>query len=107
MKKSILLSILLLSISVVVYAQAKPCCKNKAKSGINCKNEQASTETILNAEDRSFSDQITPKPCSTLKSCSKETGGSPWWKFWSKKSNTPCCNATDSKEATDIQYKES
>ena len=103
MKKSILLSILLLCI-FVVYAQAKPCCKNKAKSGITCKNAQASTETTLNVEELSSSDQMTPKPCSTLKSCSKETGKSPWWKFWSKKSNTACCNATDSKEATVIQH---
>ncbi|MDP6852760.1 MAG: hypothetical protein QF472_02290 [Candidatus Marinimicrobia bacterium] len=102
MKKLILLSILLLSISVV-YTQTKPCCKNKAKSGITCKNAQANTETAINTEEASSSDQVTSKPCSTSKSCCNKTGKSPWWKFWSKKSDTTCCNAPDSGEATDKQ----
>ena len=100
MKKLLIISILLLS-SSVVYAQAKPCCKNKAKTGISCKNSQVNTETALNSEELPSTDQLSAKPCSSSKTCCKKEGKSSWWKFCAKKSNQACCNTSETTDAID------
>ena len=82
----------------MVYTQVKPCCKNKAKSGVSCKNIQVNKDAALNSEQITISELVDNKPCLTSDNCCKKEGKSPWWKFWSKKSTKTGCNASGATE---------
>ena len=97
MKKLLLLTVLTLSLTIA-FSQAKPCCKNKAKTGISCKFNQnsANAESNVGEQELNADGSInTSIQCANSGKCNGCTKIS-WWKFWAKGSSKSCCKSSNS-----------
>ena len=100
MKKILLLIILTFSVSLI-FAQGKPCCKNKAgKAKVSCKLNTANIDV---KKDDVLLDNKIKNVDNTIKNCSNSSNSASfdtsncngckktsWWKFWAKKKD--CCS---------------
>ena len=98
MKKVIYLLVIVIS-TTLIYAEGKPCCKNKAGKGkISCKFNKVNIDANKKIKVADDIQSLNTSPESTFdanktsidnKCCSNCTKA-PWWKIWGKKKE--CCN---------------
>ena len=100
MKKVIYLLVIVISITLI-FAQGKPCCKNKKGKGkVACKFNKANIDVNkeINVTDKMQLANTSPRCKLDAKNtlidkegCSNCTKA-PWWKIWGKKKG--CCNTS-------------